>query len=108
MFSRLIAVRTSDVCSSEYSSACITAGTPAADCLGGLTFGFSTPVSSVAVIHRGLSCSCGMAECWLTPELFGSQGGAALHGRTSACSRPRHFCYRPIGDDYQIPPATAP
>src|SRR6478736_2833571 len=43
MLSRLIAVRTSDVCSSEYSSACMTAGIPAADCLGGLTFGFSTP-----------------------------------------------------------------
>src|SRR6478752_10456477 len=44
MLSRLIAVRTSEVCSSEYSSACITAGTPAADFLGGLTFGFSTPI----------------------------------------------------------------
>src|SRR5262249_33590877 len=44
MLNRLIAVRTSDVCSSEYSSACMTAGTPAADFLGGLTFGFSTPM----------------------------------------------------------------
>src|SRR3954452_15989400 len=55
MLSRLIAVRTNDVCSSEYSRACTTAGTPAADFLGASIFGFSTPVASLAVIHRGLS-----------------------------------------------------
>src|SRR6478735_2789305 len=108
MLSRLIAVRTSEVCSSEYSSACITAGTPAADFLGGLTFGFSTPVSSVAVMHRGLSCSCGTAECWLAPEFFGSQRGAALHGRAFTWRRQRHFCYRPIDDGYQCPRARRP
>src|SRR5262245_55388237 len=54
MLSRLIAVRTSEVCSSEYSSACITAGTPAAACLGALTFGFSTPIFSIAFrAHAG-------------------------------------------------------
>src|SRR5689334_17840405 len=55
MLSRLIAVRTNDVCSSEYSSAYMTAGTPAADFLGGLTLGFSTPMCSVAFrarVHR--------------------------------------------------------
>ena len=68
MFSRLIAVRRGEVCSSENSSACITAGSPVAHCLGGLTFRRSSPVASLAVIGRGLSCSFGTADCWHRPE----------------------------------------